>query len=177
MRMILCLYHRKQCNVLRTPGTNFLNSCVSSVHHGSQIKNILLLSSVQRTYCLELVLRKPSTVRIGKRGTFVFRAGYYIYVGSARKNIQQRIARHLRTKKKQFWHIDYLLPYAHIKAVWVSSLSEQRIVALLARDLESPVAKFGASDTTNVSHLFFSRKKLSHTRYPLSLLTHTKKRL
>lgn len=134
-------------------------------------------NDVPITYCLELVLKKSVTARIGKRGTFVFQAGYYIYVGSARKNIQQRIARHLRTKKKQFWHIDYLLPYAHVKAVWVSSLTEQQIVALLARDLESPVAKFGASDTTNVSHLFFSRKKLKLTRYPLSLLTRVKKRL
>ncbi|KPK68504.1 hypothetical protein AMJ87_11795 [candidate division WOR_3 bacterium SM23_60] len=136
-----------------------------------------MLSSVQRTYCLELVLEKSVTARIGKRGTFVFQAGYYIYVGSARKNIEQRIARHLRTQKKQFWHIDYLLPYTRIRAVWVSSLSEHRIAALLARDLECPVVKFGASDTTDVSHLFFSRKKPKLFRYPLSLLTHAKKRL
>lgn len=134
-------------------------------------------NDVPITYCLELVLKKSVTARIGKRGTFMFRAGYYIYVGSARKNIQQRIARHLRTKKKQFWHIDYLLPFVHIKAVWVSNLAEQRIVALLARNLESPVAGFGASDTTNVSHLFFSRKKFKLEQYPLFLLTHVKKRL
>lgn len=134
-------------------------------------------NDVPITYCLELVLKKSVTARIGKRGTFMFRAGYYIYVGSARKNIQQRIARHLRTKKKQFWHIDYLLPFVHIKAVWTSNLAEQRIVASLASDLESPVAGFGASDTTNVSHLFFSRKKIKLEQYPLFLLTHVKKRL
>jgi Uri superfamily endonuclease len=132
---------------------------------------------VHRTYCLEFVLEKPATVRIGKLGTFVFQAGYYIYVGSARKNMQQRIARHLRIAKKQFWHIDYLRPYADIKAVWRSTLSEQHIVALLARDFESPVAKFGASDTNKVSHLFFSRKTAALFCYPLSLLTRPRKRV
>ncbi len=110
-------------------------------------------------------------VRIGKRGTFAFPTGYYIYVGSARKNLEQRVARHLRTRKKQFWHIDYLLPYVDVKAVWVSSWSEQRVAALLARDFESPVKKFGASDTKSASHLFYSRKKLKLSLYPLSLLT------
>jgi Uri superfamily endonuclease len=132
---------------------------------------------VHRTYCLELILGKPATIRIGKLGTFKFQKGYYIYVGSARTHMQQRIARHLKRKKKRFWHIDYLIPHTRVHALWVSTLSEQRIVALFARDLESPVRTFGASDTKNVSHLFFSKARLKQGRYPLSRLTRPKKRV
>jgi Uri superfamily endonuclease len=123
------------------------------------------------------VLKNPATIRIGKQEPRLFSRGHYVYVGSARKNMAQRLARHLRSEKKQFWHIDYLIPYMHVEAVWTSALSEQDIAASFSRDLNIPVKKFGASDTKSASHLFFSNKKPDFSHYPLTLLTDIKKRL
>ena len=44
-----------------------------------------------------------------KLGTFIFPIGYYAYTGSAKKNIDKKIKRHLFKKKNLHWHIDYLL--------------------------------------------------------------------
>ena len=40
---------------------------------------------------------------------FLLKKGIYIYTGSAKKNIDSRIKRHLSNSKKLHWHIDYLL--------------------------------------------------------------------
>ncbi|MBH68908.1 MAG: hypothetical protein CMM58_11190 [Rhodospirillaceae bacterium] len=60
----------------------------------------------------QLFIKIPNDVQlqIGKLGLFEFPAGIYAYTGSGRSNIDARIARHLSTdKKRQQWHIDYLL--------------------------------------------------------------------
>jgi sugar fermentation stimulation protein A len=67
-----------------------------------------------------LVLRLPGrrTLPVGSLGDVTFRAGYYIYVGSAKKNLARRIQRHHRLRKNLFWHIDYLRDAAD----WVAAL-------------------------------------------------------
>jgi len=129
------------------------------------------------TYCLLILLSRPKQIVIGRLGTFSFKRVNYIYVGSAKRNIEKRIERHLRKKKRKFWHIDYLLQYARIKRVLVSNLSEERIAAMLSAKMEIPVEKFGASDKKSESHLFFSTKGELFSDYPLSLLTEIKKGL
>ena len=61
------------------------------------------------TYQLFIDVQQPVTLAIGKLGSFDFPAGHYIYTGSAKRNIEARIARHLAKDKKLRWHIDYLL--------------------------------------------------------------------
>lgn len=61
------------------------------------------------TYQLDILLDEPARLIIGKLGVFDFPAGRYVYTGSARRNIEARVARHLRREKKLKWHIDYLL--------------------------------------------------------------------
>ncbi|CAN1518209.1 COG1833 Uri superfamily endonuclease [Methylophilaceae bacterium] len=61
------------------------------------------------TYQLFIEVKQPVTLTIGKLGSFDFPAGHYIYTGSAKRNIEARIARHLAKDKKLRWHIDYLL--------------------------------------------------------------------
>ncbi len=141
----------------------------------SDMRNIRQGTNVPITYCLHVYLKRTVTIPIGKRGTFLFRTGHYVYVGSARRNMRQRIARHLREKKKKFWHIDYLLPYADVKSVWTSNLPEETIADILGCDMEIPIPKFGASDTRSLSHLFFSTTRPSLSDYSLSLLTDTGK--
>ena len=116
-------------------------------------------TNVPTTYLLHLYLKNPKRITIGRLGKFSFKKGHYIYVGSAKKNMEKRILRHLRKKKKKFWHIDYLLHYTDVKKVWTSNLAEEKMAALLAEKMEIPVLGFGSSDKKSKSHLFFNIKK------------------
>jgi Uri superfamily endonuclease len=109
------------------------------------------------TYLLNIFLPKPTMIRIGKLGSFYFASGYYVYVGSAKKNFHQRIDRHFRKKKKAFWHIDHLLRFGRVTNVWSCPLSEEQTAAILTKKMDSPAPRFGASDTRSKSHLFHGK--------------------
>jgi len=110
---------------------------------------------VDRTYILEIWLQRGETIRIGKLGEFYFPQGSYLYLGSARRNLRQRIERHLRKEKKRFWHVDYLLPYGSISGVWIGEVAEEDMGEILEQWLKAPVQGFGSSDTRrNKAHLF-----------------------
>jgi Uri superfamily endonuclease len=64
------------------------------------------------SYLLILEIDNGMVLDIGSLGRFTFQKGYYLYVGSAMKNLGVRIRRHLRKTKKQHWHIDYLTAHA-----------------------------------------------------------------
>ena len=110
------------------------------------------------TYLLNIYLKKQKCIRVGKLGTFRFKNGYYIYVGSAKKNMAKRIARHLRKKKKKFWHIDYLLQHTEVNKIWTSDLPEEKMAELLAEKMTAPVPGFGASDKKSKTHLFYYKR-------------------
>ena len=59
-------------------------------------------------YLAILHLPKTQSITIGRFGRFTFSAGDYLYVGSARRNLLARFARHSRRRKTRRWHIDYL---------------------------------------------------------------------
>lgn len=61
------------------------------------------------TYQLTIQVKQDSIIQIGKLGVFQFPAGYYVYTGSAKRNLEARIKRHLSKEKRLKWHIDYLL--------------------------------------------------------------------
>lgn len=69
--------------------------------------------SARGIYTLILFLSQEVTLNIGKLGKQRFPEGYYTYTGSAlgtgASSLKHRITRHLRKKKRKFWHIDYLL--------------------------------------------------------------------
>ena len=62
-----------------------------------------------QSYQLFINVTKEINLKVGKLGKFIFPVGYYVYTGSAKKNIDKRIKRHLFKKKNLHWHIDYLL--------------------------------------------------------------------
>ena len=62
-----------------------------------------------RSYQLFIIVTKEIELKVGKLGKFIFPIGSYVYTGSAKKNIDKRIERHLSKKKNLHWHIDYLL--------------------------------------------------------------------
>jgi Uri superfamily endonuclease len=109
------------------------------------------------TYQLEIMLAAPARITIGRLGVYEFPAGRYIYTGGAKRNLDARVARHLRRDKRLHWHIDYLLasPSARVTAVERFSEAECAVNARTAGKLLVP--GFGASDCRQRcgSHLKF----------------------
>lgn len=97
-------------------------------------------------YRLHIRLEKNVTLAIGRLGTFTFPTGDYIYTGSAKRNIEARIARHLHKEKKLRWHIDYLLASKHASVTEVERLAGDE--CLLNQQLSGKIIApgFGASD-------------------------------
>ena len=115
------------------------------------------------TYVLIIENSEDREIEIGKLGRVEFRNGFYAYVGSALSGLAQRIGRHLRdvgNNKKLHWHIDYFLANSAVEVREVvfaetEKRKECEIAANLSMRLES-IARFGCSDCSCKSHLFFS---------------------
>ena len=108
------------------------------------------------SYLLIIRLDEACRLKIGALGEIAFDPGYFVYVGSAKRGLRARIARHLRDEKKIRWHIDYLLTLARVERVLVSnSAAEQELGTAL---LDSPdfnvINHFGSSDSPLPGHLF-----------------------
>ena len=109
-------------------------------------------------YVLVVQVSGDIKVYVGALGEMAFAKGLYAYVGSAQTNMEQRIKRHLGSKKKKFWHIDYLIDNHAAKVIKVflkegDKAEECKIAKSLSQKSE-PVAGFGCSDCNCVSHLF-----------------------
>lgn len=100
----------------------------------------------ESSYQLLIDVARPLRCTIGRLGTFDFAAGRYLYTGSARRNLEARIARHLRQSKALHWHIDYLLSAAGVSVVDV--VRSRRGECALNQSVRGriPIAGFGASD-------------------------------
>ena len=114
-----------------------------------------------------LIRNDKSHSLIIKNKEYFIPRGFYIYVGSAQKNLKQRVARHLRKEKKKHWHIDYFLEFADIIDIKLltNQLKEKEQV-FAEKWIESadfiPVPKFGATDSKAKTHLtgFKTKKKI-----------------
>jgi len=113
------------------------------------------------TYAIIMELISDKIISVGKLGEINFKKGYYLYVGSGQNSLETRVARHLRKRKKKFWHIDYLLSQrgARIKEVWIAE--DRRIECLAARKIleeaNTPLVakKFGSRDCSCPTHLSY----------------------
>ena len=122
-------------------------------------------------YVFVMRLRTPDFIQVGALGRFHFPAGWYMYVGSARKNLHKRVERHWLPKKKVRWHLDYLstaLDSEPVGAVLLpldAGLSECELNRLVGRHFggQAPAAGFGASDCRAgcPAHLWFSLAPVS----------------
>ena len=113
-------------------------------------------------YALKIRLNKDASIKVGALGNVHFKKGNYVYVGSAQRNLEKRVERHLQSEKKLFWHIDYFLcdERAKIKEVVVRQAgkpAECELAQELLRQGE-PVYNFGCSDCQCQSHLFWFPK-------------------
>jgi Uri superfamily endonuclease len=112
-------------------------------------------------YCL-VFQTSGCQVKIGALGVLTFRAGWYIYVGSALgSGGLQRLGRHISLSqlhdKRPKWHVDYLLISSCFSLVFsVYAVTADRLECRLARELNrSSIQKFGCSDCSCTSHLLY----------------------
>lgn len=113
-----------------------------------------------KTYILILQLKSDLSINIGSLGLINFKKGYYIYIGSAKRNINSRVERHLKREKKLHWHIDYLTNNKsfEIKFVYlIENYKECEISKIFNQDSFIFIKNFGSSDCKCKSHLFYSK--------------------
>jgi sugar fermentation stimulation protein A len=108
-------------------------------------------------YIIIMRLEKGRNIAVGSLGAVHFKRGYYLYVGSARKNLQARMDRHRRQGKKLFWHIDHLRAETSFCAavpVRGTVVAECELAAAVAAVSSWQTPGFGCSDCACASHLF-----------------------
>ncbi|MBK7106815.1 MAG: GIY-YIG nuclease family protein [Ignavibacteriae bacterium] len=122
-------------------------------------------------YVLEIKILRKCNIEVRKFGRLNFEKGFYYYVGSAQKNLKQRILRHISKTKKLHWHVDFITSNENsiIKNVFIlpnnSKKEECNFVNFLETEFKllHKIKNFGNSDCNNcISHLLFSKKKIDH---------------
>lgn len=121
-------------------------------------------------YLLVLNFPRPLTLRIGALGRRGLAPGWYVYAGSARRNLRQRVARHMARAKRRRWHIDSLTTAAGVKRLGALLVAERAFAEcalnLAAGQLiggETAVAGFGASDCRAgcPAHLWYTPEQVT----------------
>ncbi len=102
--------------------------------------------TVFRTYQLRIRLSQAVRLQIGRLGEFDFPAGEYVYTGSAKRNFEARIARHMRRDKALRWHIDYLLDAMEARVTSVVRTAHDECEMNQTHPGVVLVPGFGASD-------------------------------
>lgn len=120
------------------------------------------LQSAPGTYALILSAAADDLVQIGRLGQFHVRVGFYVYVGSAfgPGGVRARLAHHCRPATRPHWHIDYLRVVTHLITIWYTYDTLRREhqwaeVLQRMRGASIPLQRFGASDCSCTSHLYF----------------------
>ena len=114
-------------------------------------------------YCLIIHVKKYSKIRIGaKLGYLEFKRGIYVYVGSAMNSLESRLNRHLSSKKKMHWHVDYLLKNRNTKVLDIIYNTDKKVECYISQYLSDKAAgirDFGCSDCDCESHLYYFKNK------------------
>ena len=117
-------------------------------------------------YVLKIYLKNTQEIKVGALGKNNFAKGSYFYIGSAQKNLQSRIKRHLKSNKNFHWHIDYLLDKADVVDYYTldgPKNYECKLFNFLYNKVEMEIMlkDFGSSDCSCVSHLLFSKENIN----------------
>lgn len=118
-------------------------------------------------YLVVLQTKEDQDLVIGAKGVRHFPKGYYVYTGSAKKNLAARLARHQRKRKKMHWHIDYLRQHTDVVAV-LPIRTQDDLEHELAHAIDAiadwHVDAFGCTDCECQSHLFGFAENPIHTQ-------------
>jgi len=112
------------------------------------------------TYILFIKLKEELNFKTSKK-KFHLKPGYYVYVGSAMKNLFQRVGRHISYKEgtyKKHWHIDNILEVGNVERVFLIPDGEYReiqVSKMFSKEFMS-IKGFGASDIKELeANLYF----------------------
>jgi Uri superfamily endonuclease len=139
------------------------------------------LETMATTYVLVISCGRAVVAQVGALGAVALAPGWYLYVGSARRHLAARLARHQRRQKRRHWQIDYLLLEAAVAltAIWVTAAwgecdLARRLLAL--PQVTVPHPRLGASDCRCPAHfcrwqdslpaLIQTLRALGLSRYP-----------
>ena len=120
------------------------------------------------TYIVILKIGTSQDIEVGRIGSHSFKKGYYFYVGSAHGpgGLKARLTRHVKKGKSKHWHIDYIRDAGSIISILVQYSKEKKECSW-AEKLNSsglfaiPIYRFGSSDCSCESHLYYSKKRLT----------------
>lgn len=125
------------------------------------------------SYMVVLQVPEEKNAYIGALGTITFVPGYYVYVGSAKRNLAARLARHRRVRKKMHWHLDYLRPITIVTAtipIRTADDLEHRLSHRLEDIAERHIDHFGCTDCGCPSHLFYFTADPVHCKAFIEML-------
>jgi Uri superfamily endonuclease len=105
------------------------------------------------TYVLVIEKTGSSRVRMRKE-TISMEKGLYLYVGSAKRGLKQRLTRHIKKRKKCFWHIDYITSRrdAAVRAIYLAPQAECETLKAVSQLGTLFGRKLGSSDCKCPSH-------------------------
>lgn len=125
-------------------------------------------------YILEIFAKTEFRLAIKKFENNNLKNGYYYYVGSAQKNYNSRLERHLRKAKTIHWHIDHLTTNENLKIqkIYLIENGSKNIECSTVHKMENllnvehPLIGFGNSDCKICnSHLLYSKKKINQSHF------------
>ena len=140
--------------------------------NGNQLRNL------QGVYILVLELKNHLKIN-SNRFTWMIKPGFYLYFGSARgktaTNLRNRLLRHLKRKKKIFWHIDHFTSHSDAKTISIyyntcSEITECSALQEIKDEFQESItiSNFGSSDCKSNcgGHLlFFPSKQVNLTDF------------
>lgn len=111
-------------------------------------------------YHLILYLNRRLCIEVGALGQHEFPSGTYIYTGSAKRGLPQRVSRHIKKEKNCRWHIDYLTSLVSVETLVIDASGTQSECERYHRIAELPEAEvivrgFGSSDCKCSTHLSY----------------------
>ena len=166
-RSIICLFTTQWCNIAEdceapAPPFSFLDYSLNMVNIAWSARPVpaeeaAVISEDARpgAYVLHLTLTRNIQVRIKTLGERELSQGSYLYVGSAKRGMATRCARHGRLADQKAgkirWHVDHLLvdPRCKLTSIeYFPGAEECRISRRIARrkGITAPIPRFGATD-------------------------------
>jgi len=109
------------------------------------------------SYILILKIGEDRHLPFGTERISFLPRGFYLYVGSAMRNLTARMERHVRLRKRYHWHIDWLRAVSEVHGVYPirsSSRIECELAEAISGLADWSVPGFGCSDCSCTTHLF-----------------------
>ena len=122
-------------------------------------------TQLKGAYVLRIRLQQPAHIQVGRLGHADFLPGDYLYIGSAIRNLDGRVYRHIRLAARKNgggrWHVDTLLRHRAARITAIAKFPElhecdlsQQVARL--KGIQVPVPGFGATDCRHAcpAHLY-----------------------